>query len=245
MVSRVTNPGQTGSSGKTDAGANKLSSDSGRVSKSTNPKRKSSQVQAFISEAKKEATIEPTGELSWEEAHRNCLDMLDEADQGTRRLNATIVKERHEASTSIQKLRTELQQVTVDKEQAERRCGELENEVAQLKQQNETSIASSQGQVSWTEVQTILNGIQTNLLATAQSVSENKSMLENRQYSTFLPGSDVFQDHPLSQTAPSMGMGPYTLPSAPMTLPGAGWFGNGLIPNQPNMSTTAPHGAQA
>ncbi|KAJ5289233.1 hypothetical protein N7478_002263 [Penicillium angulare] len=165
IVSCVTNPGQTGSSGKTDVGAKKLSSDSGRVSKLTNPKRKSSQ--AFVSNTKKEAMIEPTEDPSWEEVYRNCLDMLDEADQDTRHLNATFGKERHKASNSIQKLRTELQQATADKEQTERRCGELENKVAQLKQQNKTSIARSQDQVPWTKVQSILDGIRTNILATA------------------------------------------------------------------------------
>ena len=136
-------------------------------------------------------------------------------------------------SQNIKELRAEIAQATAfaqeanaAKEQAQAQSKELEAEVARWKQQCEASNANYQDHISCSDVQSIIQEAVNGLNAATYGLMTKADWLKNRQLASFLPGPHVFQDEPVSQTAPT---GPRTVQYPSFTQTDMEWLG-GLPP---------------
>lgn len=135
-------------------------------------------------------------------------------------------KDRRDASHCLQRLRDEkdeqLRLVTAEKEKAQGRTQELEEEVYRLRQQIDALNADNEDKVSWKEIYPVFEKTHMDLISAAGSVWSTMNELSNKHMACFLPSSDVFStawpnlpahpgalgasslpDHPIPTTNPS------------------------------------------
>ncbi|KAI1829068.1 hypothetical protein NUH16_006283 [Penicillium rubens] len=148
-------------------------------------------------------------EVDWEAEHHDCLMYLEQADAEARKLKEEINNTKSEDSQSMQQLRGEntqatanLRRITSDHAKTQQKCSDLAEEIAQLKQQLETTVLTSQNQVAWGDIQPVLRETHTNLLSAAHGIWSTMESLRNKQLATFLPGPGVYRAPWVDEIAP-------------------------------------------
>jgi hypothetical protein len=137
------------------------------------------------------------------------LVFLEQADAEAQRLKTEMNDTQSENTQSLQHLRAEnvqatmnLQQINLEHVQLQEKHSALTEQIAQLKQQLETTVSSSHNLVAWSDIQPVLQGTYTNLLSGAHSIWSTMDAQKNKQLAKYLPGSDAFQGSWLDQNAP-------------------------------------------
>lgn len=98
-------------------------------------------------------------EVDWEAEHHDCLMYLEQADAEVRKLKDEINSTQSKDSQSLQQPRGEntqatanLHRITSDHAQTQQKCSDLAEEIAQLRQQLETTVLGSQNLVAWGDI---------------------------------------------------------------------------------------------
>ena len=124
---------------------------------------------------------------------------MDEAEEDLRQLRERIKAHQQEAARSLQQLRNEIAQekanalqMASDKTRALCKNQELEKENSDLKQQLETMITNIGDQVSWKEVQPVLQSTRNTILSAANEVGSTLDAFHNKHMAVDLPGSGVY-----------------------------------------------------
>ncbi|KAJ5100835.1 hypothetical protein N7456_006887 [Penicillium angulare] len=82
-----------------------------------------------------------------------------------------------------------MEQIIAEKDSLSATNFRAEGEVARLKQELEAQALATQGQVSWSEIQSALYQAHSQLVSAATGLWSSIEAIQNRQLATFLPGS--------------------------------------------------------
>ncbi|KAJ5267804.1 hypothetical protein N7478_010612 [Penicillium angulare] len=84
-----------------------------------------------------------------------------------------------------------MEQIIAEKDSLSAKNLQAEGEVSHLKQELEAQALATQGQVSWSEIQSTLYQAHSQLVSTATGLWSSIEAIQNRQLATFLPGSSA------------------------------------------------------
>ncbi|KAJ5267230.1 hypothetical protein N7478_010038 [Penicillium angulare] len=123
---------------------------------------------------------------------QKCSDLLSEvqtemereADEQLARATARFQAEK------AQDVKT-MEQIIAEKDSLSAKNLQAEGEVSRLKQELEAQALATQGQVSWSEIQSALYQAHSQLVSAATGLWSSIEAIQNRQLATFLPGSSA------------------------------------------------------
>jgi hypothetical protein len=123
-----------------------------------------------------------------------------------------------------------IREVTFAKDEAMRKCQDLEDEARRLQQEIEVKAVKSQQQITWSDIQPMLQQTHVSLLSAAHGVWSTMGDLENKRLASFLPGPGVYQGPLLDQTAPVGVLDHGSLPNQPLPQPANVVLGDSQLP---------------
>ncbi|KAI3092913.1 hypothetical protein CBS147333_10178 [Penicillium roqueforti] len=154
-----------------------------------------------------------------EATHQDCLDLMDQIQKEFELAIGEIDEERVHDSQSMQRLHAEkaqetskLQQVITAKDKALVESQKLERELCQIQQQQELVSATMQNQVSWNDIQQVLNQAHGELISATTRFWNTTESLQNRRMASYLPGSGEIHGTWPEQDGPLGTLGHNALP---------------------------------
>jgi small-conductance mechanosensitive channel len=144
-----------------------------------------------------------TGKKDDEAMHRKCLGVMDQIEKEFKTALGKTEEERAQDSQLLQSLRAEkvqetaeLQQAIAAREEAVVENQRLETEIRKLQQQQESTNANMQDQVSWNDIQPVLHQTHGELVSATTRFWNTIEAFQDRMTS-YLPGSGmIHQDWP-------------------------------------------------